>query len=52
MSSEKFFPTDIAHYHGPEEKEKESVMLRLMQEAYAPVPPGPKRKEADSSVYT
>ena len=26
-------------------------MLHLMQEAYTPVPPGPKRKEADSSVY-
>ena len=28
------------------------MTLHLMQEAYTPVPPGPKRKEADSSVYT
>ena len=27
-------------------------MLHLMQEACTPVPPGPKRKQADSLVYT
>ena len=44
------------YINGPAEKEKKSVKLHLMQEAYTVdqyhVSPGPKRKEADSSVYT
>ena len=46
------FSLTILHINGPPEKERKLVMLHLKQEAYTPVPPRPKRKEADPSVDT
>ena len=45
MSSEKFSPYRHCALMGQQRSKKKSVMLHPMQEAYAPVPPDPKRKE-------
>ena len=36
---------------GPEEKDKELVVLHLEHVTYTPAPPGPKREGTDPSVY-
>ena len=44
----------FCYRHWPSEKQKESVMVHLMQKVYTPIPrpPGPTRKEADLLVFT